>query len=615
MSDAEWSYASAMLSRAPVEEPAEVGRSIGPFEVEAELGRGGMGQVFRVCYRGERYALKILLEDSDAARKRLEREAKLVGALDHPGIVRLEGTGRVEGRPFLLYELVPEARTLDVAWEGLGLVRRIGLVAEVAEAVGFAHARGVVHRDLKPSNVLVDRRGQPRVIDFGLATHERSERLTRSGAWVGTPDYMALEQFGGQAEALRPQVDVWALGVLLYRSMTGKTPFPSKTVLDLRAALERGVFDPPRAHCRQVHPAVEAVCLRALRRTPERRHPDASSFARELRVALAQAPPARRAGPVAQGLAAAGCVLALGVVLVGLWPEPTAPPPIERVDLRDPFGLLDAELDAQGLLARARERLAQAPDDLEARTAEAVALMELSDYEAGLLLARGIQRDAPESRFSLRVQAGCLYKLGRPDEAWEACRLLLADDPRSEAALTYASLINLDRGDVPAALDFAEQALRHHPDSSMARAAHGNASLVAGDLEGALEDFDLALAGEAPAVTRFNRSVALFHLERYEEALTCLEAIQLDEDDDELQRARVGLRLRCLIHADPARAVREAREELARAPSRAELAFLLGKALRRQGDPEARRWLEEALRLEPAAAWAPEAARYLEQAK
>ena len=615
MTEAEWSYTSAMLSRAPLEGLAKAERSIGPFEVEAELGRGGMGQVFRVRYRGRRYALKILLDDNEVARKRLEREAELVGALEHPGIVRLEGMGRVDGRPFLLYELVPGARTLDVAWEGLGLAPRIRLVAQVAEAVGFAHTHGVVHRDLKPTNVLVDDRGQPRVIDFGLAAHERSQRLTRTGAWVGTPTYMAREQFAGDAGALRPQVDVWALGVLLYEALTERKPFASKSVVCLIGALERGVVEPPRVHCRQVHPAIEAVCLRALRRNPDRRHPDAASFARELRAALAQAPAARRAGPVARGLAASGVVLALGVVAVGLWPEPTAPAAVERVDLRDPLARVNLDFEPEELLVLARERLALAPGDLEGRLAEGVALMELRDFEGAVLLAGGISRDAPRNPAALRIQAGCLFKLGRADEAWEACQTLLEVSPNAEPTLTLASLINLDRGDVPVALDFAKRALRLYPNSSMARAAHGNASLAAGDAEGAIEDFDVALQGEAPAVTRFNRAFALFHLERYREALTDLAELQLDEADGGLRRSQLGLRLRCLIHVDPARAELEAREQLARAPTRAEYAFLLGKALRRQGNPEARRWLEQALRLDPVAVWASEAARYLEQAR
>ena len=178
------------------------------------------------------------VREQRALRQRLEREAQLVGALEHPGIVRLHGAGALPGTAFLLYELVPNARPLSAAWDALGIEERVELIAAVAEAVGYAHARGVVHRDLKPDNVLVDGAGRPRVIDFGLATHEDLERVTQSGAWLGTPSYMAPEQFGAERALQRPQVDVWSLGVMLYEALTERLPFHAATVLELFALLE-----------------------------------------------------------------------------------------------------------------------------------------------------------------------------------------------------------------------------------------------------------------------------------------------------------------------------------------------------------------------------------------
>src|SRR5688572_26516276 len=184
-----------------------------------------MGLVLRARDRvsGREVALKVSLCAGDGERsERFAREGQLTAALDHPGIVRVHDSGVADGRPFLVYELVEAARTLEQAWEGLDRDGRVRLVLEVARAVGHAHGRGVIHRDLKPENILVDRDGRARVTDFGLAAALDLDRLTHTGVLLGTPLYMAPEQVAGLADALRsPRVDVWALGVLLYLALTG----------------------------------------------------------------------------------------------------------------------------------------------------------------------------------------------------------------------------------------------------------------------------------------------------------------------------------------------------------------------------------------------------------
>jgi serine/threonine protein kinase len=172
------------------------GRDVGPFTLLAPLGRGAMGAVWRARDRrtGQEVALKLAHGALDEVRReRFLREGRIAAALSHPGLVAIRDVGEVPagqpgaGAPYVAYELVEGARTLDAALAGAPLRRRVELVRDAARALGAAHARGVVHRDVKPQNVLVDGQGRARVADFGLALGSDLERLTRTGAMVGTP--------------------------------------------------------------------------------------------------------------------------------------------------------------------------------------------------------------------------------------------------------------------------------------------------------------------------------------------------------------------------------------------------------------------------------------------
>ncbi|MCA8922440.1 MAG: serine/threonine protein kinase, partial [Planctomycetes bacterium] len=296
-SEAQWAFASDAGFKSASASPSasafgggpdgpRVGASWGPFWIEAELGRGASARVYRarVAESGD-LALKVLLNPSEPARQRLAREAWLVGQLQHPGIVALRGAGEVGRTPFVLYDLVSGARPLSSAWLNLSTEKRVDLVTQVATAVGYAHSCGVTHRDLKPANVLVDEDGDPRVVDFGLATHAEVDALTRSGAWVGTPSYMAPEQFEATRAGQTPAVDVWSLGVLLYEALTERLPFHGASVVQLATRVMDTAPTPPRRLNAEVTPQVEAVCLRALAKDPAARFPDARAFALALRAA------------------------------------------------------------------------------------------------------------------------------------------------------------------------------------------------------------------------------------------------------------------------------------------------------------------------------------------
>jgi len=292
---------------------------IGRYRVTSEIARGGMGVVYRGRdpASGRDVALKVLATRLDAAhRERFHREGQVTASLRHPGILRVHDAGDADGRPFLVYELVDGGRDLASACAERDRAGRVELVLQAARALAHAHAAGVVHRDVKPDNVLVDRDGRVRVADFGLAAVLGLEGLTRTGAIVGTPHYMAPEQF--LAERSRgPGVDVWALGVILYEALCGRLPFEGSSLMELAARIQCGQPTPPRAVDPEVPAPIEEVCRRALAVDPRDRYADAGAFARDLERAVAgevlgrrpRRGVLRRAWPALPAVAAAGLLV------------------------------------------------------------------------------------------------------------------------------------------------------------------------------------------------------------------------------------------------------------------------------------------------------------------
>ncbi|MGE0713185.1 MAG: serine/threonine-protein kinase [Planctomycetota bacterium] len=308
------------------------------YELLGELGRGGVGVVYRARDReGDReVALKVLLEPLQGARlERFRREGEVTAQLRHVGIVRVHDAGLREGRAFIAYELVEGARPLDEVLPELPLERRVALVRDAARALGHAHAQGVVHRDVKPENLLIDAAGALRVADFGLAHVEGEERLTRTGAWVGTPITMAPEQLGGSGGAIGPPTDVWALGVVLYLCLTDELPFCGDSLAELASRIAAANPSPPRALAPSLAPALEQVCLRALRRDPAERFPDGEALARALDEVLRGAL-RRRRGPTAALLGVLGAGLGLTLVLGLARPAPARPSPVASAPAPDP---------------------------------------------------------------------------------------------------------------------------------------------------------------------------------------------------------------------------------------------------------------------------------------
>jgi len=279
-----------------VSEPVRV-RYFGDYEIIREIARGGMGVVFqaRQMSLNRPVALKMILagqlaDETDIVRFHIEAEA--AANLDHPGIVPIYEVGQHEGQHYFSMGFV-EGQSLSqrIAPGPLPSGEAAELIRRVADAIEYAHERGVIHRDLKPANILLDRNGSPRVTDFGLAKRFQTDSgLTGSGQIVGTPSYMPPEQAGGQWGEVGPAADVYALGATLYALVTGRPPFQAATTMDTLLQVLGDEPVPPRRLNPSVPRDLETICLKCLEKEPARRYRRAAALGEDLRRFLAAEP-------------------------------------------------------------------------------------------------------------------------------------------------------------------------------------------------------------------------------------------------------------------------------------------------------------------------------------
>ncbi len=530
--------------------PVPAGSQIGPYVVERALGAGGMGAVYLGRHResGARHAVKIvssaLLPGSGSANaralSRFQREVETLGRLaPHPGLARVHTCGVEGGAPWCALEYV-EGRPLSdlVADDGpMEAEEACRIVVEAARAVEHVHHHRVLHRDIKPENIILDAAtGMPKLIDFGLAFVVTAERLTQTGQLLGTPAYMAPEQLSSGDETvpgLSRATDVYGLGGVLYFLVTGRPPFVAREVISLLTQLVKDPPAAPRSLVPTIPPDVDAICLRALAKSPADRYPTAEALASELERWAREGsisgrtrkgtPEARRRASRRRATAGLAVALLVVMMLVALFWLPLGRGPIGETRLREleraleRSGALTADERADALAAASSEAIV-GDADLERRAAIVGALATEGDTRArGMLIARLVRPGGEIDEPLLRRVERALVESERAvvlDGALHGVEPVAAASPAA-ASLLVRVMLAPDAPVTPPRGRTGFRALLRAPglterDRGTLHLRRAQLALAEGELEAAFADL---------AAARLDHGVALGDLERVDELL------------------------------------------------------------------------------------------------
>jgi len=485
---------------------------IGQYVIQGQIGRGGMGVVFRGLDRAlmRPVAIKMLRDvemATDEDLRRFEREGRAIANLSHPGIVAVYAVGQHAGRPYIVMELVAGESLETVLKKQTLPPRRVAeLIRHVALALDHAHEKGVIHRDVKPANVMIDEQGRPRLMDFGLARRATpDEAMTKTGDVLGTPAYMAPEQARGDVEAQGPRTDVYGLGGLLYRALSGRAPFeaPSIQLLSVKVLTE----DPPAL--RKINPGIhvdlETITLRCLAKEPERRYGSAREVALELGRFLENEPIEARAPGAATRLllyarrnkkltwALGALVLSLGALAAFVGHSLAREARRKRV--QELVGAAHVERQTkqlQAALEHLNEALALDPQSRVAWSDRASVREDLGDVRGGLDdLEHGLALD-PDNAEIWRTRGRIRYAHGDPRGAIADATRVLQRNPRD--ALAYEDRARARMLDDPkGAIDDLTHLLELAPERGDSWALRGRIRRDQGDLDGAIQDFTKAV--------------------------------------------------------------------------------------------------------------------------
>ncbi|HEU4323592.1 MAG TPA: protein kinase [Roseiflexaceae bacterium] len=540
-------------------EQALLGKTLGRFTLQSELGRGGMAMVYRAHQQdlNRDVALKILrpelaLDQGYVAR--FTHEARSVAALDHPHIVPIYevGSAELEGTNATLHYLAMKHITgttlKQLVRQGgpLDILQACDLLDQVASAIDYAHRQGMIHRDIKPSNIMVTDGGWAYLTDFGLARSMlQAIGLTIDGAVLGTPEYMSPEQAEGRATIGAP-TDIYSLGVVIYELLTGRMPFEAETPMGALVARLQRPPEPLRTHRGDLPLPVEQVVLRALARDPAERYPTASALTAALREAATN--------PV-QMLSAATTESATQTMTAAVYtlnaaPALAAAAPGASGALLGGGRLLAAEGATIALAPPAAPPVATAPPPEKTRRRWGRRRIALA--VAGFVLLCGIIGAimGPNAQLERNLMEGdvALVKSGQVEKATDAYQRALLIDPNNHTALSRLALIDYLRGNYAEARDGAKAALQVDSDDASMQALLSQALTEQGDRVAALEaadraidmDEDLSLGYAVRATARAHLAAESFDAELLNQANDDIkQALSIVEMKDPLMRALV----------------------------------------------------------------------------
>ncbi|MBU0637327.1 MAG: protein kinase [Planctomycetes bacterium] len=514
------------------------------YELIEEIGRGGMGVVYRALQVSTKriVALKVMLAGafaSRSARRRFEREVELAARLRHQNIVTVLEGGHVADRPYFAMEYVSGTQLGRYLSQALPDLRStLKMFERICEAVDYAHQRGVIHRDLKPANVLIDDEGEPRILDFGLAKPcERAgveEGLTPQvaphGLVMGTLFYLSPEQAVGVPEEIDVRTDVYALGVTLFEALTGSLPFDtSGRPAEVIQRLLETPPTPPSSLSTRVDAELETVILKALEKDKARRYQSAREMADDIHRYLEGEPIRARQSSslyvlrkklrkhrLAAGVGMAAVALGVLGLLGGTWWKAREVARARRDALGTQQGL---ESQAPSLyLGPAQSLFERHPELPEAALVQAQALHRRAEvsYEA-LLFLKDVLTDNP-SRWACRALLAEFYQAAGNTAQADALRMrALREAPDTAEAWYLRSFATLDP---QRAVQYAQEAVARDPAHVLAWQRLTQLRLDTGDLDGALSGAKTLIElGAAVSRWTFFRGVVFARQGRFQKAI------------------------------------------------------------------------------------------------
>jgi len=486
------------------------GDSIGPFQIVALIGKGGMGLVYRARDpQLDRFvALKVIRPEilDEAGRERFLREARANSRIQHPHVVTVYAAGETRGFPWMAMEFI-EGRSLSkvIAEEEISWERAVRWMIDLLDALQKLHAEGIVHRDLKPDNIMVDGEGEVKLMDFGLASLKAAPDLTVPGTTMGTVYYMSPEQAMGRTADARS--DIFSMGVILYEMLNRRRPFTGEHAMSVLYAIHTAPAEEWKPGEISAPGRLASILDRALAKDPDRRIPTAAAFATELRSLLRETEPSAKR-PLWQPWLVAAAALVAVLIPGALLLRSHDPQVAGNRTMAAQHNELAQELLDEGKVVEAKAEfrraiLADESYPLPWNNLATLAMSQGDRAEADSLLNEALRRD-------LRY-ASAWFNLGnlrwdeeRFDEAERAYRNAVENRPDFVGAWNNLASLLIDRGRLAAADSALTRGLALEPDNpwlwrNRARwfAARGDSQEAQAAWKKVLESSDPALREEA----------------------------------------------------------------------------------------------------------------------